>query len=419
VRYTKERRIFALKQDERADTDERLVITNLTERLKLRYYTSFLPLVLSQSEAEQCLCDCSDSLPLWRSSSGKVVVFLPAPPKIKEDPHARPERLGRVIKRLAECYRLDISGKVALANEVLRTLFDATDKVAVAFSGGRDSLVALHLTIQIKPDVPVVFVNTSIEFPETRAYVRQLARAWNLNLHEVKPTVNFWKLAEEQGIPVAGRGNTTFMREISKKAGVKLSNSCCRRMKETPARQFYRAHGIEGVVTGLRVSESLMRKLNFADYGALRYSSTYNTLVAWPLYAWKDEDIAQYIEANNLPVNPLYAMGYQRVGCWACLQDMFYKDSRLFVLQQQHPNLYEAVRKKFGGPMMRLLQVWAGLEGEYTEEHLDGLYRPCDFAMLEEYRKAKQRRARQTAQGADSNPDLENPEGTDGTPVEP
>jgi hypothetical protein len=199
-----------LKQDERADTDERLAMTNLTERLTLRYYTSFLPLVLSQSEAELCLRYCSDSLPLWRSGSGNVVVFLPAPPKIKEDPHARPARLGRVIKRLAECYRLDISGKVALANEVLHTLLEATDKVAVAFSGGRDSLVALHLTIQIKPDVPVVFVNTSIEFPETRAYVHQLAHEWNLNLHEVKPTVNFWKLAEEQGIPSRRKGQHDF-----------------------------------------------------------------------------------------------------------------------------------------------------------------------------------------------------------------
>lgn len=39
--------------------------------------------------------------------------------------------------------------------------------------------------------------------------------------------------------------------------------------EETPARQFYREHGTEGVVTGLRVDESLMRKLNFADYGAV------------------------------------------------------------------------------------------------------------------------------------------------------
>jgi 3'-phosphoadenosine 5'-phosphosulfate sulfotransferase (PAPS reductase)/FAD synthetase len=264
--------------------------------------------------------------------------------------------------------------------------------VAVAFSGGRDSLVALHLTLQIKPDVLVVFVNTSIEFPETLTYVRQLAKDWNLNFYEVKPRVNFWKLAEEQGLPVAGRGNTTFMRTLAEKAGVKLSNSCCKRMKETPARQFYREHGIEGVVTGLRVSESLMRKLNFADYGALRYSSTYEALIAWPLYAWTDKDITEYVEAHRLPLNPLYSMGYQRVGCWACLHDMLHKDSRLFTLQRQHPKMYETIKKKFGKQMIRLLSAWANLDDwDFQEEHLDGLYRPCMFEMLEKRRKAGQK----------------------------
>jgi 3'-phosphoadenosine 5'-phosphosulfate sulfotransferase (PAPS reductase)/FAD synthetase len=303
------------------------------------------------------------------------VIFLPAPPKIKDNPNAKPERLGNVIKRLAWCYRQNLDRKVEMANEVLRMLFKATDKIAVAFSGGRDSLVAMHLTLQIKPDVMVMLVNTTIEFPESLVYIRELAREWNLNYHEAKASVNFWKLADEQGIPVAGRGNTTFMRELAEKAKVKLSNSCCRRMKETPARQFYKEKDIEGVVTGLRVEESLMRRLNFADYGALRFSSIYNTINSWPLYAWTNQDIANYIQMNNLPLNPLYEMGYQRVGCWSCLQDMLYKDSRLFTLQKQHLRLYETLRKKFGVEMMRLLSAWADIEEwDFQEEHLDALY---------------------------------------------
>jgi len=362
------------------------------QRLEERFYEKFLPFVLPKPDAERLLHSCPDNLLFWSGSNGKAVIFLPPPPKVKDNPKAKPDRLGRVIKRLSWCYRQDLSSKIKMASEVLETLFAATDKVAVAFSGGRDSLVALHLTLQIKPDVPVVFVNTSIEFPETLTYVRQLAKDWNLNFYEVKPRVNFWKLAEEQGLPVAGRGNTTFMRTLAEKAGVKLSNSCCKRMKETPARQFYREHGIEGVVTGLRVSESLMRKLNFADYGALRYSSTYEALIAWPLYAWTDKDITEYVEAHRLPLNPLYSMGYQRVGCWACLHDMLYKDSRLFTLQRQHPKMYETIKKKFGKQMIRLLSAWANLDDwDFQEEHLDGLYRPCMFEMLEKRRKARQK----------------------------
>ena len=91
--------------------------------------------------------------------------------------------------------------KIKMAERVLNSLFKATDNVAVAFSGGKDSLVALHLALQIKPDIPVLFVNTGIEFPESLEYTRQLEEKWNLNFHEANAKVNFWKLSEEKGLP--------------------------------------------------------------------------------------------------------------------------------------------------------------------------------------------------------------------------
>lgn len=359
----------------------------LHNRLEGRFFQHFLPLVYSKRHVEKLEHKYPDTLRVWKGSNGKAVVFLPPPPKIKDVPHAKPERLGRVIKQLATCYRLDLRKKIACANKVLATLFKATEQVAVAFSGGRDSLVAMHLARQIKPDIPIVMVNTGIEFPESLTYVRQLRETLNLNLYEAKADVSFWDLTREGGLPVAGRGNTTFMKELSVQSGVKLSNSCCRRMKETPARQFYREHKIEGVVTGLRVQESRMRKMNFADYGALRYSSTYDTLICWPLYAWTSDDIENYTQIHNLQVNPLYEAGYQRVGCWACLQDMFYKDSHLFTLQQEHPGLYKTILAKFGDQMTSLLKAWAGLDDDIQTEHFNGLYRPCFFDELEEKHK--------------------------------
>lgn len=383
-----------MKKTETLNVDMPRTLVTLNEKLESRFYQQFLPLVHSQkSYSKRFLDENPYNLRLRKCSSGKVVISLQPPPLVKEDPKAKPERLGRVIKRLATCYRQPLSKKIKMAERVLNDLFRATDNVAVAFSGGKDSLVALHLALQIKPDIPVLFVNTGIEFPESLKYIEQLKEDLNLNnFHEANAKVNFWKLSEEKGLPVAGRGNSTFMRDLSDKSGVKLSNACCHQMKEAPARRFYREHNIEGTVTGLRVSESMMRKLNFADYGALRYSSIYNTLISWPLYAWLDEDIFKYIAKNNLPLNPIYEKGYARVGCWPCLQDMFYKDSRLFTLQEQHPNMYKTVKKKFGKQMMDLLKVWADLEDRnLTEKHLDGLYRACEFGMLSERHKAKKK----------------------------
>ena len=382
-----------MKRVDPLNVDIPRTLETLNKQLESCYYKYFLPLVHSKNRyPKHFLEDNPYGLRLWGGSNEKIVISLQPPPMVKEDPKAKPERLGRVIKRLAWCYRQPLSKKIKMAERVLNDLFKATDNVAVAFSGGKDSLVALHLALQIKPDIPVLFVNTGIEFPESLEYTRQLEEKWNLNFHEANAKVNFWNLAEEKGLPVAGRGNTTFMRDLSDKAGVKLSNACCHQMKEAPARLFYREHDIEGTVTGLRVSESMMRKLNFADYGALRYSSIYKTLISWPLYAWLDKDIFKYIEKNNLPLNPIYEKGYTRVGCWPCLQDMFYKDSRLFTLQEQHPNMYKTVKKKFGKQMMNLLKVWADLEDRnLTEEHLDGLYRACEFGMLDERHKAKKK----------------------------
>jgi phosphoadenosine phosphosulfate reductase len=229
----------------------------------------------------------------------------------------------------------------------------------------------------------VVFVNTGIEFPETVAYVRTLAAEWGLNLRELTPKRNFWRLSRERGLPIGGRGNGYFLKELSQAADVKLSNACCNQLKITPARQFYATTGTEAQVVGVRCDESLMRRLNFADYGALRWSSDYGTLIAWPLFVWSQADVEAYVETYELPINPIYAMGHQRVGCWACLQDFLRVDSRLFVLAKTHPGMYATLKAQFGSEMLRVLVAWGNIDHRnWNMEHFDGLYKPCTMELL-------------------------------------
>lgn len=342
----------------------------------------FLPVKVSDNYLDQVV-EINPNLRVWTGRSGNSLVSTPPPPPLKEDPKARPDRLGRVNGRLKMLRTLTLPEKVNLAYRVLDRMLDVTDDVAVAFSGGRDSLIALHLTLQLRHDIKVVFVNTSIEFPETVTYVRQLAQDWGLDFHEVRVKKNFWQLTDERGLPIGGRGNGTFLSELSEAAGVKLSNACCNQLKITPARQFYRKMRVEAQVTGLRVDESMMRRFNFADYGALRWSRDYGTLVAWPIFVWNTEDIEAYIERYQLPVNPLYEMGHQRVGCWSCMQDFFKTDSRLFTLRQTHPGMYETLKKKYGEEMLEVLKVWGNVQDhDFTLEHFDGLYTPCGLELL-------------------------------------
>ena len=51
----------------------------------------------------------------------------------------------------------------------------------LAFSGGKDSMVVLHLAHTVDPDVPVVFFDSGLESPETYTYLDHLAELWDLN----------------------------------------------------------------------------------------------------------------------------------------------------------------------------------------------------------------------------------------------
>lgn len=355
---------------------------NLRRQLESRAKLWFLPLPISTAEAQH-LQAIGSNLTTWTGANGNGLAFLPPPPPLAKDAQARPTRLGTVNRRLKDLRALSLTEKEELALRVIDALFDSTDKVAVAFSGGRDSLVALHLTLRRRPDTLVLFTNTSIEFPETVKFVRWLVEEWGLNYDEIRSARNFWQLAKQRGLPIGGRGNNFYLKELATAANVKLSNACCNQLKITPARQYYRQAGIEGAITGLRAEESLMRRLNFADYGALRYSRDYGALVSWPLFAWKKQDIEDYISAHQLPVNPLYAMGHQRVGCWSCLQDFFKDDSRLFVLRQTHPGMYETLKKQFGDEMLSVLTAWGDVKHrDFTMDNFDDLYTPCGLDLL-------------------------------------
>lgn len=76
--------------------------------------------------------------------------------------------------------------------------------VYVAFSGGKDSTVLLDLVRRIYPDVPAVFCDTGLEFPE----IRQFAMSVN-NVVVLRPEMNFKKSLRPMGIQLYQSGLPT------------------------------------------------------------------------------------------------------------------------------------------------------------------------------------------------------------------
>ena len=73
-------------------------------------------------------------------------------------------------------------------------------KVAVSFSGGKDSTVLLDLARRAFPDLPAVFVDTGLEYPEIRDFVKTVP-----NVTWLRPEMPFSKVISEYGYPVVSK----------------------------------------------------------------------------------------------------------------------------------------------------------------------------------------------------------------------
>lgn len=99
---------------------------------------------------------------------------------------------------LAELQGYPLLMKLALTRQRIREWIHryGTDGVYVSFSGGKDSTVLLHIVREMYPDIPAVFVDTGLEYPEIRQFVRTFD-----NVDWLKPKKNFRQVIQDYGYP--------------------------------------------------------------------------------------------------------------------------------------------------------------------------------------------------------------------------
>ena len=106
---------------------------------------------------------------------------------------------------LLQMQSLPLSAKIQMTKRRISEWVEyfGEDWVYVSFSGGKDSTVLLDLVRKSYPDIPAVFVDTGLEYPEIREFVRTFE-----NVVWLKPKMNFRQVIEKYGYPF-------FSKEIS------------------------------------------------------------------------------------------------------------------------------------------------------------------------------------------------------------
>jgi len=179
-------------------------------------------------------------------------------------------------------------GKISNSKKIIsEALTKYGEKIQVACSFGKDSMVIVHLALQIKPDVKIFTIMTPFKPKETFVYKDQMIDHYNMNIIEYmsKETV-------DPNLPKTD------------------PDECCRILKVEPTKEAVK--NLDAWICGLRNTEGRTRK----DYKEIENKG--GLFKINPILNWTELDIWRYMAINNIPVHPYYAKGYRSLGCEPC-----------------------------------------------------------------------------------------------------
>ena len=171
--------------------------------------------------------------------------------------------------------------------------------VVVSYSGGKDSLIALYLTLKALGDAELLFNDTGLELPDTIKNVEYVSQKYGLKLTVASAGNIFWKAVKVFGPPG------------------KDYRWCCKITKLVPlartARKKWPRKALN--IVGQRAFESIDRAKSPIIW---RNRWIPHLISATPIQEWNQLLEWLYIRKNNLPYNPLYDKGFERLGCFLC-----------------------------------------------------------------------------------------------------
>ncbi len=173
-------------------------------------------------------------------------------------------------------------------------------KPIISYSGGKDSLACLLISLEAGVEAEMLFVDTCLEMPETIQNVNKVIERFQLKAHVVKANLEkFWEKFNLIGPPA---------RDF---------RWCSRICKLEPTNRALTELGSTLCIVGQRRAESFKRA---SSPNIWKNPYVQDSISVTPISNWKALHIWLYVmekKAENL-MNELYFKGFDRVGCYMC-----------------------------------------------------------------------------------------------------
>lgn len=170
------------------------------------------------------------------------------------------------------------------------------DKLVVVTSFQITGIVTLHMLRQITDNVQVMTLDTGLLFPETYQLIDDVESALDITVQRIKPTLS---------LPTQAREHGSLLWETN-------PNQCCNLRKTIPLHDALQPYS--AWVTGLRRDQSPTR----ANTPVIDWDTRNDMLKVMPFATWTEDMLWTYLNAHDLPYNPLHDRGYPSIGCYTC-----------------------------------------------------------------------------------------------------
>ena len=235
-------------------------------------------------------------------------------------------------------------------------------------------------------DVPSVFVDTGLEYPEVRSFAMEQP-----NVVVLKPKLKFNEVIKKYGYPVISKevakmiyevrttkskalldrrlygipsttgqlvGRLPFKYRYLLDAPFKISSYCCDVMKKSPM-HIYETKSKRKGYNGMMADESRMRLQSWLKAGCNAFDQKWKQ--SRPLMFWTEQDVLKYIKENHLRIADVYGdvveedgilrtTDVNRTGCMFCMFGC-HKESepnRFQKMKETHPAQYKYCMDKLG-----------------------------------------------------------------------
>lgn len=199
----------------------------------------------------------------------------------------------------------DLSTQLAGKNPrvILKAALEKFEHIAISFSGAED-VVLIDLALAIRKDIPIFCLDTGRLHPQTYRFIEQVRKHYGIDIDILSPNRELLDpFVQEKGL-------FSFYDDGH--------SECCGIRKVEPLRR--KLATVDAWITGQRKDQSVDTRQDIPEVQQdSAFSTPSHTLIKFnPLLNWSSAQVWDYIEAYQVPYNPLHQQGFVSIGCEPC-----------------------------------------------------------------------------------------------------